>query len=424
MGRRQQSRKAGNSRRPERREREHSRRTSRPQNGTPQRVLREAPVPRPLVRSALPPPTVAGLLSTLDEIAPFAGAATWDNVGLLAGRPEWPGRRVLMAIDLTDAIAEEAIHEEVDALVIYHPPIFKGIRSVTPQCDAPTTKLPDILFSQISIIALHTALDAAIGGTNDVLLDAFDVVSRRPLEPALETEANYKLVVFAPEKDVDRLRAALSGVGAGMIGHYAECSFEITGRGTFRGDESTNPTVGRKQAFQRVEEVRVEMIVPRARLAETIRALYAAHSYEEPAFDLYPLHGLSQRGSVGMGRVGELRKPQRGEVLLSRLRGRYDTSCAQLVGEIGKTFHSVTAAAGSFGVKAFRDPHSLVITGEFKHHDALELAKRGVTAVALGHAASERPVLARVRDELLRRLPGVQAAISRNDRSPLSALKI
>ncbi|MBL8880992.1 MAG: Nif3-like dinuclear metal center hexameric protein, partial [Phycisphaerales bacterium] len=340
------------------------------------------------------------------------------------GRPEWPARRVLMAIDLTDAIAEEAIHEEADALVVYHPPIFKGVRSITPACDAPTSKLPDILFSQISIIALHTALDSAPGGTNDVLLDAFDVVSRRPLEPAIDAESRYKLVVFVPEKEVDALRTALSAVGAGVIGHYSECSFELDGRGTFRGDEQSRPAIGKKQSFQRVAEVRLEMVVSRRGLHDAVRALYAAHSYEEPAFDIYPLHAVAQRGQTGLGRVGELRKPQRGEVLLSRLRGRCDTGCAQVVGEVGKTFTSVTTAAGAFGVKSFRDPQSLVITGEFKHHDALDLAKRGVTAVALGHFASERPVLARVRDELLRRLPGVQAAISRNDRSPLAALRL
>lgn len=424
MGRRKESPRVSKSRRPERRERPVARRSATSRNGAAPPAPRDAAAVRLPQRISVAPPTVDKLVTALDAIAPFSGAAAWDNVGLLAGRPDWPGRRVLMAIDLTDAIAEEAIHEEIDTIVVYHPPIFKGIRAVTPGCETPTSRLPDLLFSQISIIALHTALDVAVGGTNDVLLDAFDVVSRRPLEPAVETEAGYKLVVFAPEKDVDRLRSALSGAGAGVIGHYSECSFETAGQGTFRGDETTQPSVGKRGAFQRVPELRVEIVVPRARLADAIRALYAAHSYEEPAFDLYPLHQVVRRGAAGMGRVGELRKPQRGEMLLSRLRGRYDTSCAQVVGEVSRTFHSVIAAAGSFGVKPFVDPQALVITGEFNHHDALALAKRGVTAVALGHAASERPVLARVRDELLRRVPGVQAAISRNDRSPLAALKI
>lgn len=410
-------------RRAEPRKQDHARRAARPQNGALPAAIRES-APRGAPRIPAPPPTVAQLIGTLDEIAPFSGAAEWDNVGLLAGRLEWPARRVLMAIDLTDTIAEEAIHEEADALLVYHPPIFKGVRSVTPNCEAPTSKLPDILFSQISIIALHTALDAAPGGTNDVLLDAFDVTARRPLEPMIDTHSTYKLVIFVPEKEVDSVRAALSNAGAGIIGHYSECSFELDGRGTFRGDEHSKPVIGKKQAFQRINEVRLEMIAPRHRLSDVVRTLYATHSYQEPAFDIYPLHTVAQRGQSGLGRVGELRKPQRGEVLISRLRGRCDTSCAQIVGEIGRTFTSVTIAAGSFGAKSFRDPQSLVITGELKHHDALELAKRGITAVVLGHAASERPALSRVRDELLRRLPGVQAAISRNDRSPLSALRV
>src|SRR5512140_1804848 len=114
---------------------------------------------------------VANVLAALNEIAPFELAAEWDNVGLLAGRPEWPARRGLLAIDLTDAVAREALAMGAELLVLYHPPIFKGIRAVTPAATGPTTLLPDLLAARTALIALHTALDAAVGGTNDVLLD-------------------------------------------------------------------------------------------------------------------------------------------------------------------------------------------------------------------------------------------------------------
>jgi dinuclear metal center YbgI/SA1388 family protein len=366
---------------------------------------------------------VRDVYAVMNTIAPFEDAADWDNVGLLAGRPEWPARRALLAIDLTDAVAREALRRQIDTLIVYHPPIFNGLRSVTPNAEGPTGLLPDLLAARVSILALHTALDAAVGGTNDVLLDIFEPISRHPLESTISEGRHYKLVVFVPAAEVDGLRRALSAAGAGVIGHYSECSFELAGQGTFRGDETTRPAVGRKRMLERADETRLEMVVPQACLNAVVRALYANHSYEEPAFDLHPLHEVPARGQVGMGRVGLLRQPQRGRALLRRLAKHVDLSCATCLGDLNRSFRSVTAAAGAFGVQAFREPASLVVTGELKHHDALTLLRRGVTAICLGHYASERPVLPVLRARLARELKGLPATIARADRPPFAPVR-
>jgi putative NIF3 family GTP cyclohydrolase 1 type 2 len=162
------------------------------------------------------------------------------------------------------------------------------------------------------------------------------------------------------------------------------------------------------------------MVVPRERLGPVVRTLYARHSYEEPAFDLYPLLELAGRGAVAMGRVGLLRRPTRGTTLLARLRGHVDLSGAMVVGNLRRRFRSVTVVAGAAGVRSFRDPESLVLTGELKHHDALELRRRGITAVHLGHYASERPVLEILRARVQRSVPGLRAELARCDRSPFA----
>ncbi len=368
--------------------------------------------------------TVAALQTVLDEIAPFRHAAEWDNVGLLAGRPEWAITRALLALDLTDAVAREALAARADVLILYHPPIFKGIRSITPGAECPTTLLPDLLAARVSMFALHTALDVVAGGTNDVLLDIFEPAARRPLELLVTEDRQYKLVVFVLPNELDQLRRALAQAGAGVIGHYEECSYAVAGQGTFRGDETTNPTVGRKLMLETVDEARLEMVVPRARLGPVIRALYATHSYEEPAFDIYPLHTTPGRAAIGMGRIGELAQPQRGDALVARLRAHVDLSAALVVGKLKRSFRSVTAAAGAFGVRSFTDPDSLVLTGEFKHHDALVLQRRGITAVHLGHYASERPVLDALRTRLAQRLSGLQISLARADKSPLAPIRL
>ena len=230
----------------------------------------------------------------------------------------------------------------------------------------------------------------------------------------------YKLVVFVPAAELEWLRANLAAVGAGRIGAYSECGFAIAGRGSFRGDETTHPTVGRRQQLETVDELRLEMVVPRSRLAAVVRALYASHSYEEPAFDLYPLDEIAGRASVGMGRIGALRKPETGRTLLRHIGRVVDLSAATVVGELDRRFASVVAAAGSFPVRDLMvDAAALVLTGELRHHDALQLAKEGVTAICLGHDRSERPGLARLRERLAEALPGMWFELSKADVSPM-----
>ena len=373
-----------------------------------------------------PPPqlTVADVFETLDHIAPFEHAEDWDNVGLLAGKPDQPIRRLMLALDLTDAVAQEALRQDMDALVVYHPPIFKGIRSVTAQAQSPTGRLPDLLAAGTAILATHTAFDVAQGGINDLLLDIFEPITRRPLETIDTDGGDYKLVVFVPPTEVERLRTGLSAAGAGVIGHYSECGFELVGRGTFFGDGTTNPAVGHRQVCESVEEIRLEMVVPRQRIGEAVRVLHEIHSYEEPAYDIYPLRRIAGRGQVGPGRVGKLKKPQHGKKLLRKLAKHVDMAMATSVGKLNRTFSSITVGVGAFGVRRFCDPDSLAITGEFKHHDALELLRRNITAVCLGHYASERMGLANLRDRLRRALKKVKITISRADRSPFQPVRL
>ena len=368
--------------------------------------------------------TVADLARTLERFAPARLAADWDNVGLIAGATDWTVRNATFSIDLTDAVAIEALANRSDAIVAYHPPIFKGIRRITADADSPTRLLPELLAARVSILAVHTALDAAPGGTNDALLDAFQIRDRRPLTAIQRTGALIKLAVYVPTGEVADLRAALARAGAGHIGSYSECSFEVAGRGTFRGDESTHPTIGKPGVLESVAESRLEMILPVGRVDDVVRALYAAHSYEEPAFDLYPITTIDERGAAGWGRVGTLRKPTTGVELARQLAKSASMNLAAVVGDLDRKFQRVIAAAGSFGVAQFQDPDALVITGEFKHHEALTLLKRGVSALVLGHDESERPGLRALCRRVQSALPQLQCEIAQSDRSPFRRLQI
>ncbi|MBV8257408.1 MAG: NGG1p interacting factor NIF3 [Actinobacteria bacterium] len=99
----------------------------------------------------------------------------------------------------------------------------------------------------------------------------------------------YKLVWFVPREALDETREAVFAAGAGRIGDYERCSWYAAGTGTFLGGEGTQPSVGQSGVEERVAELRVETVVPEEHLRAVVDALVAAHPYEEPAYDVYPL---------------------------------------------------------------------------------------------------------------------------------------
>src|SRR5438093_2955387 len=221
------------------------------------------------------------LTDALNEIAPTRNAESWDNVGLLAGDLTQPVTKVVLTIDYTDEVAQEARGEGCDAVVSYHPPLFDAIKRLT----APSLVF-DAIRRGVAIYSPHTALDVVDGGTNDMLADVLGLgAERSPLRLAQSKASVLKLVVFVPEKYADRVSQALFDAGAGRIGAYTHCSFRSPGTGTFFGEAGkTNPTIGESGRLERAEELRIETVVPISKVDAVIRAMRKVHPYEEPAF--------------------------------------------------------------------------------------------------------------------------------------------
>lgn len=363
--------------------------------------------------------SVADVCAALENLAPLSLAQSWDNVGLLLGDRGAAVRRVLLCIDLTPRVVREAIRGRIDFVVAYHPPVFKPIQRLCADSAGAEACVFRCAQSGIAVYSPHTALDAATGGTNDVLAAAVGVRDARPLEYVGAPDGpRCKLVTFVPPSFVDRVADALFSAGAGRIGEYEKCSYRVSGRGTFWGGESTHPAVGTRGRFESVEEVRLETVVPEDRVPATVAALRAAHPYEEPAFDLYPLRAVP---IGGIGRIGILKSPTSLSALARRLRRGLDAGCVQIVGERGQRLKRailIAGAAGSLPFRAAIGRSDVVVTGEIRHHDALAIARAGAAAVALGHWASERPVLKNLAGSLRTQLPGIRIAVSAADADP------
>ncbi len=363
--------------------------------------------------------TVEDVRAAMEVIAPTALAQSWDNVGLLAGDQAARVRRMLVAIDLTHRVLEEAVRLRVELLLAYHPPIFKPIGSLS----APGAGMESLVFecihNGIAIYSTHTALDAAEGGTNDVLMSLCGVSKTEPLEYVDRPgPTECKLVVFVPLMHLENVSDAMFAAGAGRIGDYESCSFRSEGTGTFFGTKGTNPAVGRSGRLETVEEVRLEVVVPSRRLPEVVSAMRAAHPYEEPAFDVYPLKAPPVRG---IGRIGSLVNPVTLASLARKLHASTKADTVQIVGDANHRISRVIAVAGASGSLPFRAGlrvGDVVVTGEMRHHDALAIRRADASAIVLGHWASERPALGSLAKRLAVFLPNVEVCVSQADVGP------
>ena len=364
------------------------------------------------------PTDVHSVCEVLARLAPLQLAESWDNVGLLAGDPAAGVKHLLLCIDLTPDVVDEAVAAKLQMVVAYHPPIFKPIARLVEGAPTAEAGVHRCIAHGIAIYSPHTALDAADGGTNDCLAELCGVRETQPLEWVDGGPAQCKLVTFVPANDLERVADALFAAGAGHIGDYEKCSFRVTGTGTFFGTAAAHPVVGQAGQLERVDEIRLEVVCPAARLAAAVAALVLAHPYEEPAFDVYP---LQRRPTRGTGRVGLLRRPLTLSTLARKVKRAVGADCTTIVGESERRIERAIVAVGAAGSMPFQvplGPHDVVITGEIRHHDALAIRRRDCSAIALGHWSSERPVLPVLADRLRESLPGVDVSISGCDSEP------
>lgn len=366
------------------------------------------------------------LLRALDHIAPRSLAAEWDNVGLVLGAAAQPCSRALVAIDLTDAVLDEAIRLKSQAIVLYHPPIFAPLRQLNDATPRGALLLRAAR-AGIALLSPHTALDAADGGVNDFLCSVVGEGQSVPLKPAAATTPgqSHRVTVHVPIDHVDAVRAAMARAGAGTIGEYTHCSFEVVGSGTFMPGERARPRVGSRGALERVTECRLEKVCSAGNLPAVIAAIRASHPYEEPAFTIEALAPVPMP-RAGQGRLMRLRAPMTARSILRTLASGLRLRQVELVGDPSQRHAVLGLCAGSGGeliAGARTQGATLFITGELKHHDRLDAAAHGTSVILCGHTETERPYLRVLARRLQRLLPGLKVTVSKADRPPARMLE-
>lgn len=249
--------------------------------------------------------TFADLTAWVEQHYPPRTAESWDRVGVVCGAPEDPVRRVLVTVDVTPAVVEEAIAGGAQAIIAHHPLLLRGVHGV----DARTPKgrmVHRLIRAGVGLIAAHTNADVAVGGVADAMARVIGLRDTEPLAPA-DGPALDQVVTFVPTTHTGAVVDALAAAGAGAIGDYERCCFRHPGTGSFRPLEGADPYLGSVGEVAEVAEERVEMVLPRSRRAAVIAALVAAHPYEEPAYHVLEL--APGPAATGLGRVGRLAGP-------------------------------------------------------------------------------------------------------------------
>ncbi|NLX67546.1 MAG: Nif3-like dinuclear metal center hexameric protein, partial [Bacteroidales bacterium] len=282
------------------------------------------------------------VLQTIEQLAPLPLQESYDNSGLQVGDVNREVTGILLCIDVTEDVIEEAISLGCNLVISHHPIAFRPFKSLTGKNYVERCMIQAIR-NNIALYAAHTNLDNARGGVNYRLAQMLELQNVKILQP-LEN-ALLKFVTTVPLQYAESVRNALFNAGAGHIGNYDSCSYNLSGEGTFRAKEGANPHIGEIDRLHFEPEVRIETVIPVMKREEVLRALLAVHPYEEPVFDLYPIaNNWPQHGS---GVVGVLPEPMPEQEFLYLLKDIFNLPTIQHSKMQGREIRDVALCGGA-----------------------------------------------------------------------------
>jgi dinuclear metal center YbgI/SA1388 family protein len=325
------------------------------------------------------------IIKALEQWVSKRFAMEGDRIGLQVGTLNKNVRKVMVTLDvMIEQVIDEAIDRQVDLIIAHHAAIYKPLSNL--RTDTPAGRIyQKLLRHDIAVYVAHTNFDIASGGMSDLLAEALKLHNIEVME-STHTQNYKKLVVFVPSEHVNAVHQAISQAGAGWIGNYSHCSFQLEGLGTFMPGEGTNPFIGSINKLERVNEIRIETVVPADKLNAVVPAMLKAHPYEEVAYDVFQLEIEGEKW--GLGRIGTLPEPLTLDELALQVKKAFDLNGLRVVGN-GKRKVSKVAVLGGAGdefvhTAAFRGAEVL-ITGDIDYHTGHEAEALGISLIDAGH---------------------------------------
>jgi len=345
---------------------------------------------------------IALFTSLLESVAPPVYQEHYDNAGLITGNGDWDCTGILVTLDATEAVVDEAIQKKVNLIISHHPIIFSGLKKINGKNYVERAVIKAIKFD-VAIYAIHTNLDNIITGVNGRMADKLGLIQRRVLQSKPATLK--KLFTFVPDAQAGEVRDALFAAGAGNIGQYAEASFNAAGIGTFKAMEGANPFVGDPGKRHEEQETKIEVIFPGYLQKTLVEALQQSHPYEEVAYDIVDLANLQT--SLGSGLLGDLPEPLDEKTFLGKIKAVFGLSVirhTRLTGLAVKTV-ALCGGAGSFLIsKALSSGAGFYISSDIRYHEFFDAEDKMVVA-DIGHFESEQFTIDLLYDILREKFP-------------------
>ena len=362
---------------------------------------------------------IKDIANALEMFAPLPLQDGFDNAGLQIGLTDAEVTGVLLCLDVTEAVVDEAIASGCNIIVSHHPLIFSPLKRITGSNYIERCVIK-ALANGVAIYSAHTNIDNAPGGVNYRIAEKLGLQNVRILVP--KEDALLKLAVYVPTSVADAVRDALFAAGCGNIGNYGSCSYNIDGFGTFKAGEGCNPFCGEVGELHREPEVRIETVLPAYLKSKAVAALIKAHPYEEPAFDIYQLK--NSWGNVGSGVIGELSVECDEAELLQCIKEKFNVACVRHTPLLGRKVKRVAlcgGAGGSFAGAALAAGADVYLTGEARYHDLFNYTGKMVMAV-IGHYESEQYTMNIFREIIEKTCPGVKVLATAVNTNPVNYL--
>jgi dinuclear metal center YbgI/SA1388 family protein len=362
---------------------------------------------------------IKDIAKSLQQWAPLSYQESYDNSGLLVGDQNAEVRKILITLDVTEAVIREAIDTGCNLIIAHHPLIFKGLKKITPDHWVNRCVM-EAIKNDIAIYAIHTNLDNVQTGVNRKIAEKLALQNTSILAPKSATLS--KLVAFVPIEKTQSVLEALYHAGVGEIGNYDHCSFRVMGKGTFRPNESANPTIGTQLRDETVDEDRIEVILPHHAQHKVIAALKQSHPYEEVAYYLQSIDNKNQE--VGSGMIGELKAPLSPLDFLHFVKEKMELKTMRYThsghDKIQKV--AICGGSGSFLLSAaISQKADAFISGDFKYHDFFE-GEEKILIADIGHYESEVFTKDLLYDFLQEKFANIAVRLTKVNTNPINYL--
>ena len=328
---------------------------------------------------------VKNILNTLDKIAPFFLQDSFDNSGIQFADLDTTITKVLLSLDVTQGVLNEVLEKKANLIIAHHPLLFSPLKQIIKQKNP---LLYQVITAQINLVAMHTNYDLAQGGLNDYVANLLGIKKISPLQGSLEKV--FKFAVYVPTQYADEVSQSIFQAGAGKIGKYTETSFNISGKGTFKPMEGTNPFIGKIGEKETVSEIKIETVVAERDLESVVQVMKDTHPYEEPAFDVYE---LKTKPSYGIGIFGEIDKEVEISKFSLEVKNRLQARYIRLIKSNNRKIKRValcTGAGGSLLEQVSHKDADLYLTGDINYHTALRAKELGLNVLDIEHFDSEK----------------------------------